>query len=191
VIANDCQIFDGEGRQLPGFENDQQHLALTSAVDPVHFDSNGMVALELDTSVKDEEFLGAFSNFLRVRELVFPPGDGEAPLPIEEGSVVFRDIERPPIGLKSSFLVIPGDDVMEIATIGAKSGALDLTASGTVRSLKRGAVPEPDHEELPNLLDWLYHNQKLGIIIGILVWVSGTVLGAVKLVGELKKQTGS
>jgi hypothetical protein len=187
VIVNDCQIFDGEGRRISGFENDQQHLALTSAVDPVHFNSEGKVDLELDVSVKEEEFLGAFSPFLRVRELVFPPGDRENPLPIDEGSVIFRDIQKAPIDLKSSFLEIPGDDVMEIATIGGKSGALDLRVFGTVRSLKTGAAPEPDNEELPSLLDWLYHNQRLGVIVGVLVWVSGTVLGAVKLVGELKK----
>jgi hypothetical protein len=188
LIVNDYDIFDSEGRPLSGLEDDQQHFGLTPAVDPVHFYSKEKrVDLELELSGKEENFLGTFSDFLLVRGLAFPPGEGETAVPIEEGSVGFRDIEKPPIDLKSSFLGIPGDDVMEIVTIGAKSGALDLTASGRVRSLKTGRVPRPDNEELPNLLDWLYHNQKLGIIIGILVWVSGTVLGAVKLLGELKK----
>jgi len=185
--VNDYEIFDSEGRRLSGVEDDQQHFEFTPAIDPIHFSSKERVDLQLEVSGKEENFLGMFSDFLLVRRLVFPPGSGETALPIEEGSVGFRDIQKPRIELKASFLEIPRDDVMEIVTIGAKSGALDVTASGRVRSLKTGMVPGPDNEELPNLLEWLYQNQKLGIIIGVLVWVSGTVLGAVRLVGELRK----
>lgn len=186
MIVNDFEVL-GDGKPLAGLEEEQQpSFHLTDAADPVRFESNQKVELQLDLTGK-ANLLGAFSDFLRVKDLNFPLGNGETAIPIVDGSVAFRGIERTALDLKSSFLSIPGDNVMDIVTIGANSGALELTASGKVRSLKTGKVPGPDDEELPNLLDWLYHNQKLGIIFGVLAWISGTVFGAVKLVGELKK----
>jgi len=122
--------------------------------------------------------------------LSFPPGSEESPLPIMEGSVTFRDVEKSAVNLKSSFLAIPSHDMLDLVTIGAKSGALEVRASGRVQSVKAGGAPEPEDEELPTLLEWLYHNERLGIIIGILVWVSGTVLGALKLVEDMNKRGG-
>lgn len=187
LIAQDCDIVDDGGKPLGLQDGLQQRFSLKVATNQMHIDSSKDVDFQMDLSGEEKDFAGALSEFLQVRDLAFPAGTGAAAVPIEEGSVTFRGVEKPALDLKSAFLKIPGDDVLSIVTIEAKSGALELTASGRIGSLKAGKVPEPDDEELPNLLDWLYHNQKLGVIIGILVWISGTVFGAVKLAGQIKK----
>jgi hypothetical protein len=186
MIVQDFEMTT-DGKEIGVAGGGQQRFRITDPIDPLRFETTERVDLQLDISGKDEEVLGAFSDFLRVRDLSFPFGSGDTAIPIEEGSVTFRGIDKPTLDLKSGFLTIPCDDNMDIVTIGAKSGMLDLTMSGRTRSLKTGKVPDPDNEELPNLLSWLYHNQQLGIIFGVLVWVSGTVFGAVKLASDLKK----
>jgi hypothetical protein len=191
LVAQDCQVLDNKGGPLAGLEErQQQRFRLTPGLDPVTLDSSGPVKLELDVTGEEKDFVGTFSDLLDVKDVKFPPGNGESPVPIVNGSVVFRGVEKATLNLEASFLAIPSEDVLNLVTIGAKSGALEVSASGRVGSLKAGRVPDPEDEYLPSLLEWIYDNERLGIIIGILVWVSGTVFGALKLVEEMKKRRG-
>lgn len=186
LIANDYQVVAQENKELSRFQ-DQEKFQLTPTDSPLVFASKERVDLELHLNGREENLLGAFSDFLRVSGLNFPAGNGETAVPIAEGTVVFRNFQKPPIDLKSSFVAIPADDAVEIVTVSGRSGILDFSVSGNVGSLKTGRIPDPDHEELPNLLDWLYHNEQLGVVIGILAWISGTVIAAIKLLTEQKK----
>ena len=47
--------------------------------------------------------------------------------------------------------------------------------------------PDPEPEELSDLLEWIFHHQQLGLIAGALVWASGKVLASLNLWDALKK----
>jgi hypothetical protein len=166
----------------------QQRFLLRTEPTSLVFSSSKKVKVEVDLARGDDkDFPGTFSEYLRVKAVRFLPGSGEAAVPIKEGWVRFRNLEKAQLDLQSDFVKIPEDDVLDLVTIRSKSGALELLLSGDVDSLRIGKAPEPEGEMLPSLLEWLYHHQKLGIIIGALVWLSGTILGAVNLLDALKR----
>jgi hypothetical protein len=136
---------------------------------------------------EDKDLHGAFGNFLAIARLEFPPGEGSSPIPVTAGSIRFRDVDKKDLKVEKSFIVVSPSDTFDLVAITGVRGALDLTFSGTATSLKIGKAPDPEPEELPNLLEWIYHDQQLGLIAGALVWASGTVLASLNLWDALKK----
>jgi hypothetical protein len=180
LIVMDCDITDKDGKRLDAIEGQQQpRFRLGPGTQPVLLNSSTPVDLRLEVDENDKDFKGSFGDNLSVNHLAFPPGSRSTTIPVQSATIGFRNLNRPNVVVQAGFVRLHPADVFEVIAIGSHSGALDLRVSGAVRSLNTGALP--GREELPTLLEWLYHDQTLAMVAGILLWVSGTVVAAIKL----------
>src|SRR5215471_2009198 len=190
VYATNCELFDESGNPMAGLEPHlQQRFILNRKPGTVIVDSAKGVVFGMELAHPQDQFSGGISQFMQVSNLAFPLRADVDSAPVRSASVAFWGLDREPFSTKSVFVQVPGDDPLDVVSLSGKNGGLDIGVSGFVHSLKIGKSTGSEQEQLPNLLNWIYHDQKLGIIFGILVWVSGTVLASVKLADDLKKVT--
>jgi hypothetical protein len=186
VTTMDCDITDENGKTIAGTQEQQQsRFRLTPSSRPVLLNSSKPLDLRVMLAENDQEFAGSFGDSLRVSHVAFPPGDRSTAIPIRSGSISFRKMNKASLTLQSGFLKFAPDDILDILAIGMESGALDLRGSGTVRSLTTGSAPGT--EELPSVLEWLYRDQRLGMIIVIVLWIIGAAAGVMRFVGSKGK----
>jgi hypothetical protein len=191
IIAQDCEIVDQDGRPMDAGAagHVQQRLRAWPSGVPATLNASARLFLQLNLAGTINDFPGTFAAYLRVRDLAFPPGDAQGARPIERGSLRFQGLEKSPIDLAATFLVLRGDDELELLDVGGATRGVEIVGAGRLSTLRTGRSPDADYEELPSLLDWIYANHKLGVIVGVLAWISATVLAAVKIVDEMKKVT--
>jgi len=192
LAATGCSVLNADGSAVPGLpESPQRRFILQPGASSVEIASPVKTTLRAQlSSNEDQELPGAFSEFLRIADLTFSPGPYGTLIPVRQGVVRFRTLDKKDLEFENGFLNVPQQDTFDLVAMSGKAGALDLTLSGIASSLKVGKTPHPAPEELPDLLEWLYHQQQLGLIAGALVWISGTVLAAVNLLDKLKKPAG-
>jgi hypothetical protein len=188
LTATNCLIVDKNGKALSGLTESPQHRFTLDAPSQVEIASNDKTVFRiLLAPAEDKDLQGAFGSYFPVDHLQFPPGTGPSAVPIAQGFVRFREIDKQDVKLDKSFVQLSSGDPFEVTSLNGNHNSLDMAFTGIASSVKIGKAPSSNPEELPDLLDWIYRNQKLGLIAGALVWASGTVLASLNLWDAMKK----
>ena len=191
VYSYNCEIVDENGEFVSGLApGPQQRFILRPLKPSVTLVSTSEVEFEVDFPHGDNHsLLGVFSRYLQIKDVTFFPRGDEIPRAIERGSLSFHGHNKDPLDLGSLFVRIPAKNRLDLVSISTTTGYLDLVLSGQVNSLRAGRVPEPKNQVLPSWLEWIYQHNRLGIIIGLLVWLSGVIVAAISFRTSLEGRT--
>ncbi len=185
AVLQNCDILDADGTAVSALGDALQHRLRLSLSGPIVLNTEHPVDIRAELGGPGATQLGAWAEFFRVTHVAFPAGEGAAAMPIREAAITVAGADTRASTSHIHFITIPPEDTLEIATVGSQSGAIAVTASGKLSSLVAGPTPHSQVQLLPSVLDWMYHHQQVGLIAGILIWISGMVLSSVRLLADV------
>ena len=190
VVVHDTEILDANNTSIVPADDSTQHILRVTLSQPIVLSTTHPTELRAELASPDAASVGAWGNSFQVNHLSFPAGNREAAEAVRRADIAVIGAKVQPATDRVHYVTLAHDDVLEVAKIGSCSGVLCLTASGRLHSLLAGQTPRSQVQLLPSVLDWVYNNQQVGLLAGILIWVSGVVLAAVKLFADLTKLPG-
>jgi len=194
LLMERCDLVNEEGDVLISRDENiaQRTLEIFPSLDKTSFfvsDHQKVFRVVLE---KPEENVTLFSN-ASIRRINFNDYDiatGDEISTVKSGTVKFKNIKKENISLEpGDFIHISERDALKVVKLwlSPEDNGLGIALSGAIDSFKLGKGILI--EQFPSLLEWLYSNKRLQIIIAILGWVIAQTLTVRNLITEMKKQT--
>jgi len=112
----------------------------------------------------------------------FRPEKSEIDNYLESGDIRYLSGDRPPLSLKSSFLLsLEAEEPLTLRSLTLTHDKFAIVLLGRLSSLRLGPTVDLQAEQLQSLFVWAYTHKLRTFIYATVAWVAGLIVTAFKL----------